>query len=194
MKNLRCFTLLLLATACAHAEDWTTTKKACQDARFFHGFQFHNAEECAVDFFTLDPVGPVVGSVTTGSGFGGGLHFVKQPTANNTFTVKSIYTSNSSFLFGGQYQFDFRAPHPIVSGKKPDGHGGQTDLTKGNLFMLRTSTASVQTARLLVTPSTANTRLGLGSRAIHPSSLSATTLASSASRAKPSTSSRPPEV
>jgi hypothetical protein len=135
MKHLRCFTLILLATACAHAEDWTTTKKACQDARFFHGFQFHNAEECAVDFFTLDPVGPVVGSVTTGSGFGGGLHFVKQPTANNTFTVKSIYTSNSSFLFGGQYQFDFRAPHPIVSGKKPDGHGGQTDLTKGNLFI-----------------------------------------------------------
>ena len=72
MKHLRCFTLILLATACAHAEDWTTTKKACQDARFFHGFQFHNAEECAVDFFTLDPVGPAVSSVTTGSGFGGG--------------------------------------------------------------------------------------------------------------------------
>jgi hypothetical protein len=124
---MRCplwFLLILLAAVGAHAED----------AQFFHDFQFHNAEECAVDFFTLDPAGPAIGSITTGSEFGGGFHFVNQPTANNTFTEKAIYTFNSSFLFGGQYQFNFRPPHPIVTGKRPDGHGGQTDTTKGNLF------------------------------------------------------------
>jgi hypothetical protein len=135
MSYLRWFPLILLAISAAQAENWTTTKRACQDAHFFSGLQFHNAEECAVDFFTLDPVGPTLGSITTGSTFGGGLHFVNRPTANNTFTMKGIYTYNSSFLFGGQYEFDFRPPHPIVTGRRPDGHGGQTDLTKGNLFI-----------------------------------------------------------
>jgi hypothetical protein len=135
MSYLRWFPLILLAISAAQAENWTTTKRACQDAHFFNGLQFNNAEECAVDFFTLNPVGPTLGSVTTGSTFGGGLHLVKQPTANNTFTMKGIYTYNSSFLFGGQYEFDFRPPHPIVTGRRPDGHGGQTDLTKGNLFV-----------------------------------------------------------
>ena len=134
MKRPGCLLLLALSVSAAHAESWTTTKRACQDARFFKGLQFHNAEECAVDFFTLDPVGPAVGGITTGSGFGGGLHFVRQPTANNNITVKGLYTYNHSFLFGGQYEFDFRPPHPIVTGRRPDGHGGQTDLTKGNLF------------------------------------------------------------
>jgi hypothetical protein len=128
------FLLILLAAAAIHAENWKTTKQACEDARFFRDFQLHNAEECAVDFFTLDPIGPDIGSVATGSEFGGGFHLVKQPTANNTFTVKALYTFNSSFLFGGQYQFNFRPPHSIVTDKRPDGHGGQTDLTKGNLF------------------------------------------------------------
>jgi hypothetical protein len=50
-----------------------------------------------------------------------------QPTANNTFTVKGLYTYNSSFIFGGQYQFNFPPPHRIVI-------NGQKDLTKGNLF------------------------------------------------------------
>jgi hypothetical protein len=126
---------IFLASCVAHAENWTTTKQACKDAQLFHGFQFHNAEECAVDFFTLDPVGPAIGSITTGSEFGGGFHFVHTPTANNTFTVKALYTFNSSFLFGGQYEFNFHPPHSIVTGRTPDGHGGQTDTTKGNLFV-----------------------------------------------------------
>jgi hypothetical protein len=61
VRRLNWLLLILLATTAARAEDWTTTKRACQNARFFHGFQFHNGEECAVDFFTLDPVGPAVG-------------------------------------------------------------------------------------------------------------------------------------
>ena len=125
MRRHRWLLLILLVASVAHAEDWTTTKQACKDAQFFHDFQFHNAEECAVDFFTLDPVGPAIGSITTGSEFGGGFHFVTQPNANNTFTERAIYTLNSSFLFGGQYQFNFRSPHPIVTGKRPDGHGGK---------------------------------------------------------------------
>jgi hypothetical protein len=135
MRRLAWLFPILLAAAFAYAEDWKTTRQACQDARFFHDFQFHNAEECAVDFFTLDPVGPAIGSITTGSQFGGGFHFVDRPTANNTFSVQGLYTLNSSFLFGGQYQFNFRPPHPIVTGRRPDGHGGQTDTTRGNLFI-----------------------------------------------------------
>jgi hypothetical protein len=135
MKHLGFFSLVLLAASLAQAENWKTTKQACDDAQFLRDFQFHNAEECAVDFFTLDPIGPAIGSITTGSEFGAGFHLVKQPTANNTLTVRGLYTFNSSFLFGGQYQFNFSPPHPIVTGKRPDGHGGQTDVTKGNLFV-----------------------------------------------------------
>jgi hypothetical protein len=136
MNRLRWFPFILLAAAAAHPESWKTTKKACDDARFFQkDFQYHNAEECGVDFFTLDPVGPSMGSITTGSAFGGGLHFVHQSDANNNFSAKGIYTYNASFLFGGQYQFNFPPPHAIVTGKRRDGHGGQTDQTKGNLFV-----------------------------------------------------------
>lgn len=135
MTRLSWFTLILLAATTVHSENWKTTKQACEDAHFFLGFQLHNAEECAVDFFTLDPAGPAIGSVTTGSEFGGGLHFIKQPNANNTFMAKGLFTLNSSFIFGGQYQFNFRPPHAIVTGRRPDGHGGQTDTTKGNLFV-----------------------------------------------------------
>jgi hypothetical protein len=134
MSRLGWFSLIVIAATAAQAENWKTTRQACEDARFFRDFQFHNAEECAVDFFTLDPVGPSIGSITTGSEFGGGFHFVHEPTANTTLTAKALYTLNSSFLFGGQYQFNFRAPHPIVTGRRPDGHGGQTDTTRGNLF------------------------------------------------------------
>jgi hypothetical protein len=135
MRRFGLLFLILFPATFAYAEDWKTTLQACQDARFFHDFQFHNAEECAVDFFTLDPVGPAIGSITTGSQFGGGFHFVDEPTANNTFTVQALYTLNASFLFGGQYQFNFRPPHQIVTGRRPDGHGGQTNTTKGNLFI-----------------------------------------------------------
>lgn len=135
MRRIYWFPLILLAAGALHAEDWATTKQACKDAQFFRDFQFHNAEECAVDFFTLDPVGPNVGSITTGSEFGGGFQMVHQPTANRTATVKALYTFNSSFLFGGQYQFNFRPPQPIVTGRRPDGHGGQTDETMGNFFI-----------------------------------------------------------
>lgn len=125
---------VLLITVSAQAESWKTTKQACKDAQFSHGIQIHNAEECAVDFFTLAPFGPAVGSVTTGSGVGGGMRYTYQPSANNTLVVRGLYTYNSSFLFGGQYQLNFRPLHPIVTGKRQDGHGGQTDTTKGNLF------------------------------------------------------------
>ncbi|MDP9052155.1 MAG: hypothetical protein M3O31_15755 [Acidobacteriota bacterium] len=135
MSRLRWIPLILLVASSVHAEVWKTTKQACEDAHFFHGTQLHNAEECGVDFFTLDPIGPAIGSIATGSSFGGGFHFVKKPTANNGFTVKALYTLNSSFLFGGQYQLNFRAPHAIVTGRRPDGHGGQTDTTNGNLFI-----------------------------------------------------------
>lgn len=138
MRRLICSSLVMFSAIALHSEEWKTTKQACKDARFFSGLQFHNAEECAVDFFTLDPLGPAAGSVTTGSEFGGGFHYVKAPTANNLFTVKGIYTLNASFLFGGQYEFNFRAPHRIVIGRRPDGHGGQTDTTKGNLFFTAT--------------------------------------------------------
>lgn len=135
MRTLRWIVFVLLAVISARAQDWTITKQACENAHVFSGFQLHNAEECAVDLFSFKPIGPSIGSITTGSGFGGGFHIVEQPTANNTFTFNALYTFNSSFLFGGQYQFDFRPPHPIVTGRRPDGHGGQTDLTKGNLFI-----------------------------------------------------------
>jgi len=130
--------LSLIVPTAMYAENWKTTKQACKEAHFFQGVQVHNAEECAVNFFTLDPIGPSIGSITTGSSFGGGFHYGYKPTANESLTIKALYTLNSSFMFGGQYQLTFRAPHPIIVNRRPDGHGGQTDTTKGNLFITAT--------------------------------------------------------
>jgi hypothetical protein len=128
-------TVFLVTLLPAHAEDLPTTKQACRDARFFqHDFQFHNAEECAVDLFTLDPIGPAIGTIATGSSFGGGLQFIDKPDANHTLTVKGLYTINSSFTFGAQYQLNFRG-RTIVTNRRPDGHGGQTQTLQPNLFI-----------------------------------------------------------
>jgi hypothetical protein len=134
MSSRGLFLTLVLATVLpAHAEDWTTTKKACHDAHFFHHVQVHNAEECVVDTFTLDPIGPAIGTIATGSGFGGGFHFVHKPDSQHSLTVKGLYTFNSSFTFGAQYQLDFRG-RTIITGKRPDGRGGDKQTLQGNLF------------------------------------------------------------
>ena len=138
------FALLLLpipATA-ARAEDWTTTKSACRDG--FHPSQpapgttpapaqrLHNFEECAVDLLTLDPVGPTVGNIGTGSGFGGGVRVSYSPNANQILTLKGLYSTNNSYVTSGQYRFVFRPIRPIEIGGS-NGHPGQIDDTHANL-------------------------------------------------------------
>jgi len=98
MKSGGLLLIALLATVSAHAESWTTTKSTCQ-----HGFsksylpaqpepawRFHTLEECAIDLFTLDPVGPTMGSVGTGSGFGGGVHVKYKSDANHILALKAF--------------------------------------------------------------------------------------------------------
>ena len=134
--------LLLLLATCARAEDWTTTKSACRDG--FHPSQpapgttpapaqrLHNFEECAVDLLTLDPVGPTVGNIGTGSGFGGGVRVTYSPNANQILTLKGLYSTNNSYVTSGQYRFVFRPIRPIEIGGS-NGHPGQIDDTHANL-------------------------------------------------------------
>lgn len=140
---------LLLATgASARAENWATTKSVC-DAGFHPktaaatptsgppatpapGERFHTLEECGIDFFTLNPVGPALGSIGTGAGFGGGLHVVVAPDANHILTLKGLYSINSSYVGSGQFRIVFRPVRPIeIKGK--NGHPGQTDETRGTV-------------------------------------------------------------
>lgn len=142
MRLTKLLLLLVLATASsACAEDWTTTKSVCHDglstppsmpSQPEPGWRFHTLEECAVDLFTLTPVGPTMGNVGTGSGFGGGIHAVYAPNANNQFTIKGLYSLNSSYVVSGQYQILFRPIRPIEI-KGPHGRPGQIDDTKGDV-------------------------------------------------------------
>jgi hypothetical protein len=135
------FIFVLLAT-CARAEDWTTTKSACRSG--FNPLQpapgttpapaqrLHNFEECAVDLLTLDPVGPTLGNIGTGSGFGGGVRVSYSPNANQILTLKGLYSTDSSYVTSGQYRFVFRPIRPIEI-KSKSGHPGQIDDTHANL-------------------------------------------------------------
>src|SRR5437764_15110737 len=96
--------LVLLAAAGAHAEDWATTKTVCNEGA--HARSFHTLEECAIDLFTLKPVGPVLGNIGAGSGFGAGVHVIKT-NGNRTLTLKGLYSIKSSYIASGQYSIAF---------------------------------------------------------------------------------------
>jgi hypothetical protein len=139
---MRCVAVLLLALltiASARAESWTTTKSGFSTppattppSQPEPAWRLHTLEECGIDLFTLDPVGPTMGNIGTGSGFGGGVHVVYAPDANHNVTLKGLYSVNSSYVASGQYRIVFNPIRPIeISGK--NGRPGQTDDTKGNL-------------------------------------------------------------
>jgi hypothetical protein len=124
----------------ARSESWTTTKRVCGEAFSRHtlpsspepAWRFHTFEECAIDFFTLDPIGPAIGNIATGSSFGGGLHGKYAFNANRVATMKALYTLNSSNLLSGQYEMFFSPIRPIEI-KGPNGRPGQTDETKATV-------------------------------------------------------------
>lgn len=127
----------------ARAESLTTTKRVCKSlfdqpapvqppATPEPQWKLHAAEECVVDLFTLDPVGPAAGNIGPGSGFGGGLHVVHSPTAYQKITLKGLYSVKSSYIASGQYHTVFRTPWKIMI---PGAHGtpGTIDDTRGTL-------------------------------------------------------------
>ena len=149
MTRARVLLLAALLTTSTHtrAESWATTRSVCNAG--FHptqppppnpnappttpapGGRFHMLEECAVDAFSLDPVGPTAGSIGTGAGFGGGLHVVYAPDANHILTLKGLYSINSSYVGSGTFRTVFPPFAPIrIKGKNGT---SQIDDTKGNL-------------------------------------------------------------
>jgi hypothetical protein len=137
MKSKVLILVILLAAVSAHAESWTTTKSVCKDgfskpslpAQPEPAWRLHTLEECAIDLFTLDPVGPTLGNIGTGSGFGGGIHAKYTSDANHILTLKALYSLNLSYILSGQYRIMFNPIKPIVL----NGPHGQTDDTKGTL-------------------------------------------------------------
>src|ERR1700760_349287 len=105
----------LFAALRAYSESWTTTKRVCGDAFSKPAvpaspepaWRLHTFEECGIDLFTLDPVGPTLGSIATGSSFGGGIHANHAFNANRILTMKALYTLNSSNLLSAQYEMIF---------------------------------------------------------------------------------------
>jgi hypothetical protein len=128
MSNRIC--LLLLLVVSAHADDWQTLKRTCHES--VHPWQFHTFEECVLDVFTLQPFGPTLGNVGTGSGFGGGLRFAQQFDANHIVTIKASYSLNSSYIFSGSFRI-VHAPLGIVQAKGKKGRPGQIDQTKARI-------------------------------------------------------------
>jgi hypothetical protein len=130
MRRAALFPLALLAATTVLAESWTTTKRVCREARDAHNY--HMYEECAIDFFTLDPIGPTAGNISTGSGFGGGLRYKHAFSANNYFTAKGLYSINSSYILSGKYRFVLPPVRPIEL-RGPHGKPGPIDDTKANI-------------------------------------------------------------
>lgn len=100
--------LCLLAaalTSSLHAESWRTTKRICQewaaDKRAYHNF-----EECVLDAFTLDPIGPTGGSIGSGSSVAGGLRFTEsfnKGRFQSNLNVRGMYSLKNFYLFDGAY-------------------------------------------------------------------------------------------
>ena len=123
MRSHGCFSSCC-SLAAAHAESWKTAKQACKDAQFPQlfsgGVQWHNAEECVVDFFTLDPIGPVVGSVTTGSAFGGGFRFVSSPRKTTSSPSKVYIPTMDHFCSAA----NINSPSVLLMTSKTGGRPG----------------------------------------------------------------------
>jgi hypothetical protein len=92
-----------VGSACG--ETWRTTKRACEDWDKDKK-DYHNLEECLVDGFTLDPVGPTAGSIGSGSSFAAGLRFVhsyNRGRFQSNVTVRGMYSLKNFYLFDGVY-------------------------------------------------------------------------------------------
>jgi hypothetical protein len=143
-RDKNCFSRLILlifmllpATA-ALAESEATTSKVCHDG-FSHpttlpppgqaepAWRFHTLEECAVDLFTIAPFGPAVGNVGTGSGLGGGFHAQYAPNGSHqVWSMKALYSINSSYIVSGRYRRTFSNVH-VLGVKKIKNTNGQLD-------------------------------------------------------------------
>ena len=127
MKRTVLLVLAVLAAVNAHAESWTTTKKVCGAAFSSRpgpnpneshvpaqpepAWRLHTLEECGIDLFTLAPVGPTMGSIGTGSGFGAGAHVKYAFDANHILTLKALFSINSSNFLNAKYRIVFK-PYP----------------------------------------------------------------------------------
>jgi hypothetical protein len=134
---------IFVSASLAHAEDWSTTKTVCHDGvssprplpppqKPEPAWRLHTLEECGLDFFTLNPVGPTLGNIGTGGGMGGGLHAVFQPNANRIWTFKGLYSINNSNVLSGQYRMVFPPIHKVQA-KGRNGRAGQIDETRAKV-------------------------------------------------------------
>lgn len=82
--------LMHISTVALYAEDWTNTKRACQDWQK-EPKQYHSLEECVIDFFTLQPFAVTAGNIGSGSSLALGARFLEQFNPHGletTFTAK----------------------------------------------------------------------------------------------------------
>src|SRR5215471_1931126 len=89
-RYLICLTLWFAYALPVRAGDWLHAKQACQN--MFHGFTRFTAEDCGLKLFGLEPIGPEVKNIGSGSGLGGGLRFI-QPINHNHLQSEVVIRS-----------------------------------------------------------------------------------------------------
>jgi len=112
--------ILCVYAISARGEDWANTKHACNDW-WSAKAQYHSAEECAIDFFTLQPIAITGGNIGSGSSLALGLRYLKpiNPHGLETnLTIKGLYSFNSFYLLSGQYSMQL----PNLPGVNGDLH------------------------------------------------------------------------
>jgi hypothetical protein len=130
----------MCSVAIARAEDWTNTKRACQDWQKAPQ-QYHSLEECVIDFFTLQPLALTGGNIGSGSGLAAGARILKALNPHGletTFTAKGLYSVNSFYLLSGQYTIQLPKPKFVSGDLAPliDLVASRVDLRTQNFYGL----------------------------------------------------------
>ena len=107
--------LLLAMACCLHAASWDELKRDC--AAFRSGPELTSFRTCLTDFFTAQPVHPIVESIVPGGGTGVGLNLTldspkgnwqRQFTVNGAISFRDFWTAETKFTlahpkFGGEW-------------------------------------------------------------------------------------------
>jgi hypothetical protein len=116
------FTCLFFQVAPLESSDWEHTKQACNN--MLRGFSRFTAEDCGLKVFGLEPIGPELKNIASGSGPGAGLHFKRQVNRNHLqsdITIRGLVSPQHFSLAEGRYELHLPTPFSKAnpSGSQP---------------------------------------------------------------------------
>jgi len=115
MKRYLVLVVILVSYAApSQSADWLQTQQACKN--MIHGFTRFTAEDCGLKVFGLEPVGPEIKNIASGSGLGGGIRFIKPVNhghLQSDVLIRGLISTQHFSLAEGRY--DLHVPAPLVT-------------------------------------------------------------------------------